>query len=122
MGYKITATAIVTRNQALLSIEAGADCVAVYVGRADNISGDGIKVVEEIGKVMKMKGIDNVILAAASMRTAHQVEQAALAGADNVAVSLDILKACSKPSPHQQQCRRICEGLGNSLWRGQADI
>ncbi len=95
MGYKITATAIVTVNQALLSIEAGADCVAVYVGRADNISGDGIKVVEEIGKVMKMKGINNVILAAASMRTAHQVEQAALAGADNVAVSLDILKACA---------------------------
>ena len=93
-GYNVTATAIASVNQALLSIEAGADTVAVYAGRVDNISGDGMEVVRQIGQIMRMKGINNVQLAAASIRTAHQVEQAALAGADIVAVSWDILKAC----------------------------
>lgn len=93
-GYKVTATAIASVNQALLSIEAGADTVAVYVGRLDNVSGNGMEVVKQIAQVMKLKGITNVQLAAASIRTAHQVEEAALAGADIVAVSLDILKAC----------------------------
>ena len=93
-GYHVTATAIASVNQAMLSIEAGADTVAVYVGRVDNVSGNGMEVVSDIYQAMKLKGITNVQLAAASIRTARQVEEAAMAGADIVAVSLDILKAC----------------------------
>ena len=65
---------------------------------ADNlnaVSGDGIEVVRGIRQIMNARNITNVELSAASIRTAHQVEQAALAGADQAAVSLDILKACA---------------------------
>ena len=95
MGYNVTATAIASVNQAMLSIEAGADTVAVYVGRVDNISGDGIGVISEIHEIMEDKGITDVQLAAASIRTARQVEEAALAGADIAAINLGILKACA---------------------------
>lgn len=94
-GYKVTATAIASITQALVAIECGADTVAVYVGRLDNVSGDGIEVVRGIRQIMDARGIKDVELSAASIRTAHQVEQAALAGADQAAVSLDILKACA---------------------------
>lgn len=94
-GFKVTATAIASITQALVAIECGADTVAVYVGRLDNISGNGIEVVRGIRQVMNAHNINDVELSAASIRTAHQVEQAALAGADQVAVGLDILKACA---------------------------
>lgn len=94
-GYNVTATAIASVTQALAAIECGADTVAVYVGRLDNVSGDGIEVVRSIRQIMETNHIEGVELSAASIRTAHQVEQAALAGANQAAVSLDILKACT---------------------------
>jgi TalC/MipB family fructose-6-phosphate aldolase len=102
-GYNVTATAIASVNQALVSIEAGADTVAVYVGRVDNISGDGIQVLRDIHGIMADKGITGVQLAGASIRTARQVEQAALAGAHIVAVGLGVLEACAN-HPLTDQC------------------
>jgi len=94
-GFNITATAIASLNQGLLSVLAGADTVAVYVARTDNISGNGMQVVADIVTVLKQRGITNVKVAAASIKTAHQVEQAALAGADICALNLDVLEACA---------------------------
>jgi len=102
-GYNVTATAIASVNQALVSIEAGAGTIAVYVGRLDNISGDGIQVLADIHDIMIDKDITGVQLAAASIRTAHQVEQAALAGAQIAAIGLNILEACAN-HPLTNQC------------------
>jgi fructose-6-phosphate aldolase 2 len=102
-GYNVTATAIASVNQALVSIEAGADTIAIYVGRIDNISGDGIQVLSDIHDIMLDKEIEGVQLAAASIRTAHQVEQSALAGAKIAAISLSILEACAN-HPLTNQC------------------
>jgi fructose-6-phosphate aldolase 2 len=49
------------------------------------------------------KDIAGVQLAAASIRTAHQVEQSALAGAQIAAVGLGILEACAN-HPLTNQC------------------
>jgi fructose-6-phosphate aldolase 2 len=47
-GIKVTATAIFTQQQALVAARAGADWVAPYVNRLDNISSHGIEVVGDI--------------------------------------------------------------------------
>jgi len=94
-GFNITATAIASVNQAMLAAECGAAWTAVYVGRTDNISGDGIKVIADTKKVFRAAGITKTRVSAASIKTAHQVEQAALAGADLVAISHDVLKVIS---------------------------
>ena len=47
-GINVTATAIFTQQQALVSAKAGADFVAPYVSRLDNISSHGIEVVSDI--------------------------------------------------------------------------
>jgi fructose-6-phosphate aldolase 2 len=50
MGIGVTVTAIFTSVQALIAAEAGADFVAPYVNRLDNILGDGTEVVAQIVK------------------------------------------------------------------------
>ena len=47
-GFNVTATAIFTQQQALVAARAGADWVAPYVNRLDNISSHGIEVVKHI--------------------------------------------------------------------------
>ena len=49
-GINVTATAIFTQQQALVAAKAGADFVAPYVSRLDNISSHGIDVVGDIAK------------------------------------------------------------------------
>ena len=54
-GINVTATAIFTQQQALVASRSGADFVAPYVSRLDNISSHGIEVVRRHCK--KHKGI-----------------------------------------------------------------
>jgi fructose-6-phosphate aldolase 2 len=51
-GMGVTATAIFTQQQALVAARSGADFVAPYVSRLDNISSHGIQVVADIVKNM----------------------------------------------------------------------
>ena len=46
-GFNITATGILTSQQIVMAAKAGADYMAPYVNRADNIGGDGVKVVRD---------------------------------------------------------------------------
>lgn len=63
-GIKITATAIFTAQQALMAAIAGAEFVAPYVNRIDNITGNGINVVSQIVKLFVIHHIDAKVLAA----------------------------------------------------------
>ncbi|MBQ9942694.1 MAG: hypothetical protein IJP03_06790 [Christensenellaceae bacterium] len=94
-GFVVTATAIASVNQAMLAAECGAEVAAVYVGRTDNISGDGIDVIRRTKQIFRAQGITATRVSGASIKTAHMVEQAALAGADEVAIGYDVLKAIS---------------------------
>ena len=90
-GIKVTATAILTATQALLCAEAGAKYVAPYVSRLDNISGDGVQTVADIATLFANGGYETKILAA-SFKTVKEVLDSALAGADAVTVSPEMLK------------------------------
>lgn len=84
------ATAIFTADQALMAAKAGADWVAPYVNRIDNISGSGTHVVKQIHDLFKIHNLPTKILAA-SFKNVQQVHDVAIHGAESVTVNSDIL-------------------------------
>lgn len=91
LGVKVTMTAIFTQQQALISALAGADFVAPYVNRLDNIVADGNRVVEEIVEIYKRFDIQTKVLAA-SFKNVEQIHKAALAGSHAVTISPDLFE------------------------------
>ena len=91
LGIGVTVTAIFTPAQALLAAMAGADFVAPYANRLDNIIADGCGVVAEIVKQIEQYGSECRVLAA-SFRNAEQVHRCASVGCHSVTVSADILR------------------------------
>ena len=87
-GFKITATAIFTAQQALMAAKAGADFVAPYVNRIDNISGNGVAVVEEIVHLFNTFDLDSKVLAA-SFKNVQQVHESLLNGAHSVTINME---------------------------------
>ncbi len=92
MGMKVTETAIFTQQQALIAARAGADFVAPYVNRLDNIVSDGVNVVLETVELLKAHGLDTKVLAA-SFRTVEQVHKIAMAGTHAVTLNPALLDA-----------------------------
>ena len=93
-GVNVTATAILTATQAMLSAETGAKYVAPYVSRLENIMGNGIETIADISQIFSNAGYSTEILAA-SFKTGKEVLDTALAGAENATVSPAILKMLS---------------------------
>jgi fructose-6-phosphate aldolase 2 len=91
LGIKTLATAIFTAQQALMAARCGADYVAPYVNRIDNVSGDGSKVVAEIVKLYDMYQLKTEVLAA-SFKNVNQVHKCSLAGAHLITASPDIIE------------------------------
>lgn len=90
-GFNVTATAIFTQQQALVAAKAGADFVAPYVNRLDNISSHGIEVVSYIVENIKTYGLNTKVLAA-SFKTVDQVHRVSLAGCHSATISYEILE------------------------------
>jgi transaldolase len=68
-------------SQAILAAHAGATYVSPFLGRMDDISNDGIDLLERICAVFRIQGYETEVLAA-SLRSPQHVVDAALAGAD----------------------------------------
>ena len=90
-GMNVTATAIFTQQQALVAARSGADWVAPYVNRLDNISSHGIEVVSNIVDNIKCYGLETKVLAA-SFKTVDQVHRVSMAGAHAATISFEILE------------------------------
>ena len=90
-GINVTATAIFTQQQALVAARAGADWVAPYVNRLDNISSHGIEVVGYIVDSITRYGLNTKVLAA-SFKTVDQVHRVSLVGSHAATVSYEILE------------------------------
>jgi len=83
-------TLIFSSSQALLAAKAGATYVSPFVGRIDDISGNGMGLVEEIIQVYDNYGIETEIIVASIRHPLHFV-QAALMGADVATVPYSTL-------------------------------
>lgn len=91
-GVKVTATAIFTQQQALIAAKAGADFVAPYVNRLDNISSDGIGVVKDILQFIHSYQLPTKLLAA-SFKNVEQVHRVSLEGAHSVTISPSLFES-----------------------------
>ena len=89
-GINVTATAIFTQQQALVAARAGADFVAPYVSRLDNISSHGIEVVADIVQNTIDFGLDTKVLAA-SFKTVDQIYRVSMAGAQSATINPELL-------------------------------
>jgi transaldolase len=80
-GIKTNVTLCFSASQALLAAKAGATYVSPFIGRLDDISEDGMELIQSIRVIYDNYGFETQILAA-SIRHPMHVVQAALAGAD----------------------------------------
>ena len=90
-GIKTNVTLIFSANQAVLAAAAGATYVSPFVGRLDDISEDGIRLIEDVKEAFIMGGNDTKIIAASLRHPAH-VLACAKAGADFGTVPFKVLK------------------------------
>lgn len=88
-GIRITATAILTPQQALMAAVAGAEFLAPYVNRLDNICSDGVNVAAEMVALIDTYKLDAKVLGA-SFKNVQQVHQLSLVGAHSVTIAPDV--------------------------------
>lgn len=91
-GIKTTVTLVFSVNQAIAAACAGADYVAPFVGRLDDMNADGVGLVASIKKVFQAQGVKTQTIAA-SIRTPQSVTDLFAVGCDVVTMPGKILHA-----------------------------
>ncbi len=89
-GIKINTTLIFSSNQALLAAKAGTAFVSPFIGRLDDISHEGMNLVDEIVAIFNNYGFETEIIVASIRHPLHVVE-AALTGADIATIPFSVL-------------------------------
>lgn len=90
MGIKTNVTLIFSSSQALLAAKAGASYVSPFVGRIDDISGDGMELVEDIANIFDNYSISTEIIVASVRHPFHFIEAARI-GADIATIPFSTL-------------------------------
>jgi transaldolase len=72
-GVKTNVTLVFSSGQALLAAKAGATYVSPFIGRLDDISTDGLTLIEEIRMIYDNYGYQTQILAASVRHTMHVI-------------------------------------------------
>lgn len=80
-GIKTNVTLCFSSMQALLAAKAGATYISPFIGRLDDISHEGMQIIEEIVTIYQNYGYDTKVLAA-SIRHPLHLKEAAMIGAD----------------------------------------
>ncbi len=94
-GIDVNTTLIFSPSQALLAAKAGAKYVSPFVGRLDDISHDGMDLVDQIVTIYNNYGIETEVIVASIRHPLHVVE-AALMGADIATMPLSSLEKLIK--------------------------
>jgi fructose-6-phosphate aldolase 2 len=89
-GLRVTATAVASVQQAFLAGSVGADYVAPYVNRMENLSIDPYVAVARIREIFENQGITTKILGA-SFKNTQQVMRTYEMGAEAVTVAPELL-------------------------------
>ncbi len=90
-GIKTNVTLVFSLEQALLAANAGATYVSPFIGRLDDIGGDGVGLVAEIASAFRKGGVETQIIAASIRHTRH-IRECALAGAHIATLPFRVLK------------------------------
>jgi len=94
-GIRTNVTLVFSAGQALLAAKAGATYVSPFIGRLDDISTDGLGLIEEIRLIYDNYGFQTEILAASVRHTMHIVNCAKL-GADVMTGPLSAIEGLLK--------------------------
>ncbi len=91
LGISVNQTLIFSPVQALLAAKAGADYVSPFIGRLDDISHNGMELVEQILTIFDNYEFDCEVIVA-SVRHPLHVLDAALLGADIATIPFKVIK------------------------------
>jgi len=94
-GVKTNVTLCFSASQALLAAKAGATYVSPFIGRLDDISEDGMELIQTIRVIYDNYGFETQILAA-SIRHPMHIVQAALAGSDVATIPHKVISQLAK--------------------------
>lgn len=90
-GIKTNVTLVFSPLQALVAAKAGATYVSPFVGRLDDISSEGMRIVEQIVEIYSNYDLFTQVIVA-SVRHPMHVLEAALLGADVVTMPFKVLE------------------------------
>ncbi|MBN2284964.1 MAG: fructose-6-phosphate aldolase [Tissierellales bacterium] len=76
MKIKTNVTLVFSANQALLAAKSGASYVSPFVGRLDDVSHDGMRLIEDIAKIFSLYGLSTEIISASIRHPLHVLESA----------------------------------------------
>lgn len=79
-GIRVNVTLCFSPTQALLAAKAGAWCVSPFIGRLDDISSDGMELIEQILTIYENYDYHTQVLVASVRHPQHVVEAALLGG------------------------------------------
>jgi transaldolase len=94
-NIKTNCTLVFSAGQALLAAKAGATYVSPFIGRLDDVSTDGLRLIEDIRQIYDNYGYKTQILAA-SVRHPMHIVNCALLGADVATCPLSAILALLK--------------------------
>lgn len=90
-GIKTNVTLVFSPLQALLVAKAGATMVSPFVGRLDDISSEGMELINQITQIYQNYSLETEVLVASVRHPIHVLESA-LMGADIVTCPLKVMK------------------------------
>jgi transaldolase len=94
-GIQVNTTLVFSPTQALLAAKAGSRYVSPFIGRLDDISQEGMQVVEQILAIFDNYGLETEIIVASIRHPLHVVE-AALLGADIATLPFAVMEKLVK--------------------------
>lgn len=89
-GIRTNCTLVFSAGQALLAAKAGATYLSPFIGRVDDISWDGIDLIDQIVHIYNLHGFETQVLAA-SIRNPLHIVKCAEVGADVVTCPLNAI-------------------------------
>lgn len=89
-NIKTNVTLVFSSSQALLAAKAGATYVSPFVGRLDDISQDGMELINDIMTILQNYGFTTEVIVA-SVRNPMHVVQSALMGADIATIPYKVI-------------------------------
>jgi transaldolase len=94
-GIRTNCTLVFSAGQALLAAKAGASYVSPFIGRLDDVSVDGLQLIEQIVDIYSNYGFETEVLAASIRHPVHIIKCAEL-GADVATCPLNVILALLK--------------------------
>lgn len=119
-GVKVNMTLCFQPLQALMVAKAGAFLVSPFIGRVDDIAGEGMDLIKQIRVIYDNYGFETKILAASIRHPLHMV-QAAMIGADVATVPFSVIQQMLKHPLTDQGLQKFLADWEKAKPAGQAN-